>query len=178
MTTSPLSMVEGESVIIAADLTISDIDNRTLVAARVAVSGAFEPLEDVLACQVEVEGVTCSYSPSTGVLDITGDANLTTYQARSLPARSPRGRVFVAVQPEQTPRVRVSEWMVCVRARLPSLPSFLRAVQQERSDVVVVEQQPCGKCILRQRRQRVRREESREAPHDAKPYQTVISPSE
>ncbi|MCZ4283163.1 Ig-like domain-containing protein, partial [Kiloniella laminariae] len=75
---------EGEdAVLLAPNLTTSDVDSATLSGATVSISGGFVAGEDVLswASSALPGGVAAVYDPTTGVLTFTGVASLAQYQA-------------------------------------------------------------------------------------------------
>ena len=70
----------GKPVAVASTLVLKDIDNTRLQSARVAIGSGFAANQDVLSV-VTKPGITANYNPATGVLTLTGNATLATYQA-------------------------------------------------------------------------------------------------
>jgi hypothetical protein len=86
----------GKPLAVASTLLLKDIDNTRLQGARVVIGSGFAANQDVLIVTTK-PGITASYNPATGVLTLTGNATLATYQAvlRTLkfttPASAPGG---------------------------------------------------------------------------------------
>ncbi|HQQ97380.1 MAG TPA: Ig-like domain-containing protein [Cyclobacteriaceae bacterium] len=65
---------------IDANLNVTDVDNTSLRTATVSITANFISAEDVLSF-TPASGITGSYNPATGVLQLTGPALLTTFQS-------------------------------------------------------------------------------------------------
>jgi Bacterial Ig domain/Bacterial cadherin-like domain/RTX calcium-binding nonapeptide repeat (4 copies) len=70
----------GGSVTIDGDVLVADPDSAQLSGATVSITAAFAPGEDVLGF-ADQNGIAGSYSATTGVLTLTGDASLADYHA-------------------------------------------------------------------------------------------------
>ncbi|HKP89932.1 MAG TPA: tandem-95 repeat protein [Thermoleophilaceae bacterium] len=73
---------EGQAVPPAVDsgVTVSDVDDTNLTEAHVRISSGFQT-GDALACSACPVGITPSYNPTTGVLDLSGTDTVANYQA-------------------------------------------------------------------------------------------------
>jgi hypothetical protein len=67
-------------IAVAPTLTIKDVDNTRLQSARVAITTGFAANLDKLTW-VNKTGITASFNAATGILTLTGNATLATYQA-------------------------------------------------------------------------------------------------
>lgn len=76
---SPIIILEGERHYISTNLFIADIDNSIMQGARVALTGAFETT-DIIHCNRTHVEINCNYNAATGVMLLTGAANITTYE--------------------------------------------------------------------------------------------------
>ena len=92
----------GKPLAVASTLLLKDIDNTRLQSARILIGSGFVANQDVLAVTAR-PGITANYNPATGVLTLTGNATLATYQAvlRTLrfttPASAPGGSRTLAL---------------------------------------------------------------------------------
>ena len=60
---------------------IADIDDAFMASAKITfASSNFEPNKDMLNCTLIHDGIDCSYDPSSGVLQMTGNATILSYQ--------------------------------------------------------------------------------------------------
>ncbi len=74
-----LSYTEGQSpVLITSSIIVQDVDNTNLVSATISISG-FISAEDRLYFSPQ-NGISGSYTPSTGILSLTGTSSLASYQ--------------------------------------------------------------------------------------------------
>jgi len=76
---SPIIILEGERHYISTNLFIADIDNAIMQGARVALTGAFETT-DIIHCNRTHAEIQCDYEAATGIMLLTGAANITTYE--------------------------------------------------------------------------------------------------
>ena len=77
----PISFTEkGTAVTIDSGLTLSDVDNGQLVNATVRISQGLVAPEDELSVRAPV-GIASHYDSQSGILSLTGQANVTDYQA-------------------------------------------------------------------------------------------------
>jgi hypothetical protein len=77
---------------VASTLKITDLDNTRLTGATISISVGFATGQDVLSVTTKT-GITANYNGATGVLTLSGNATLATYQAvlRSLKFTTPTG---------------------------------------------------------------------------------------
>jgi hypothetical protein len=68
------------ALVIDPNITVTDVDNSSLVNATVAIGGNFAGSEDVLGF-VTQGGISGNYNTGTGVLSLTGISNISNYQA-------------------------------------------------------------------------------------------------
>lgn len=98
---TPLSYSEGDpATIITNELTVNDTDNPTLSGATVKITTNFDGTEDRLLF-TNANGITGTYSTTTGILSLSGTATLANYQAA---LRSVRYQNIDAVDPLALPR--------------------------------------------------------------------------
>jgi VCBS repeat-containing protein len=69
----------GLPVLLGAGIALHDVDSTTMTGARVAITGGFEPADDVLGFTGR-NGIAGSFDRSTGVLTLTGVASVADYQ--------------------------------------------------------------------------------------------------
>ncbi len=69
----------GTAATVAPAITVSDVDNTLLAAAKIAVTGGFLP-GDVLLATTSGTNISASYNGATGVLFLTGSDNQANYQ--------------------------------------------------------------------------------------------------
>jgi hypothetical protein len=91
---------DSTGVVVNPAITVADVDNANIASATVAVTGNLQASEDQLVF-TDQNGISGSYSASTGVLALTGSATKAEYQGA---LRSIRYRVAAGVQPSELTR--------------------------------------------------------------------------
>ena len=82
---APLAYTEkNPPMAITAGLTVSDVDNTTLVGATVTITGNYQNGQDVLGF-VNTGSITGSWNATSGTLTLTGTDTLADYQAACVP---------------------------------------------------------------------------------------------
>ena len=87
---SVLTIGELEYVNVVPNIRINDIDHTLMQSARMGIFGLFEAGRDFLICPLlELLGnLTCTFTESTGMLRLTGEAPILQYEVR--PPRVPQ----------------------------------------------------------------------------------------
>ncbi|MDB5501692.1 MAG: hypothetical protein JWR89_1594, partial [Tardiphaga sp.] len=70
----------GVPIRLSPGIALVDVDSATMVGARVAITGGFQPADDTLGF-VNQHGIVGSFDRATGVLTLTGTASVADYQA-------------------------------------------------------------------------------------------------
>jgi hypothetical protein len=82
LNTTQLTFTEGDPPKrIINDFSIADVDDTFMASARVTFAATnYEPNEDILNCTLIHDGISCVFNPQTGVLQMTGNASIASYQ--------------------------------------------------------------------------------------------------
>jgi VCBS repeat-containing protein len=67
-------------ILLSPGISLHDVDSTTMVGARIAITGGYEPADDTLGF-VNQNGIVGSFDRATGVLTLTGTASVADYQA-------------------------------------------------------------------------------------------------
>ncbi|MBN1598110.1 MAG: tandem-95 repeat protein [Bacteroidales bacterium] len=100
--TTPLAYQEGQAAtVITSTITVDDPDNSQLQSGTVSITSGLVTTEDILSLPSTPQ-YTTSYSPSTGILSITGSTSLSVYQQA---LRNVSYRNSNTADPDETDRV-------------------------------------------------------------------------
>ncbi len=120
--------------IVGAGLTVMDVDNTNLVSATATITNLLDGTEELLAVDTGGTSITANYSPSTGVLTLSGEDSVANYQfvLRSLtygnsatnPATTARTVEVVASDGANASTVRTATVNIALTNRPPNLSNI------------------------------------------------------